>query len=148
MPPAMTRFLSTSSLSLPRVNIPGGSFPLGITFTEHQLKFASWEPIWTPTIPVKQFSVSDFQMSRFEITLQQWKDVYDWAITKGYNFDNVGNMDKASSDDIRHPVNNITWNYAIKWCNAASEKVRRKLFQKGLGISLENCGFLEANLPT
>ncbi|MBR4613886.1 MAG: SUMF1/EgtB/PvdO family nonheme iron enzyme, partial [Kiritimatiellae bacterium] len=57
-----------------------------------------------------------FYMDRSEITLNQWRRVYDWAIMHGYRFDNEGKGKGA-----HHPVHTVNWYDCAKWCNARSE---------------------------
>ena len=61
--------------------------------------------------------VSGFWMDAMEVTKAKWDDVYTWAITNGYSFENVGSG-KASN----HPVQNVSWYDCVKWCNARSQK--------------------------
>lgn len=92
------------------VMIPAGSFIMGDTFNEgHSQEF-----------PVHPVFVSAFWMDKFEVTKSKWKEVYNWAVTNGYIFDNPG-MAKAN----HHPVNIVNWFDCVKWCNARSEKERR-----------------------
>lgn len=58
-----------------------------------------------------------FCMDQYEVTEAQWRTVYNWAISQGYNFDNVG-RGKASN----HPVQTVSWYDCVKWCNARSER--------------------------
>jgi formylglycine-generating enzyme required for sulfatase activity len=58
-----------------------------------------------------------FYMDCSEVTKAQWDEVYAWAITNGYGFDNVG-----SGKATNHPVQTVNWYDCVKWCNARSEK--------------------------
>jgi formylglycine-generating enzyme required for sulfatase activity len=60
---------------------------------------------------------SAFFMDKTEVNKAEWDVVYSWAITNGYQFDNAGT---ATASD--HPVVNVNWHDAVKWCNARSEK--------------------------
>lgn len=64
--------------------------------------------------------VSSFYMDRTEVTKAQWDVVYEWAVTNGYSFDNVGSAKAAD-----HPVQTVNWYDCVKWCNARSEKEGR-----------------------
>jgi formylglycine-generating enzyme required for sulfatase activity len=61
--------------------------------------------------------VSSVLASRFEVTKSEWDEVRNWALSNGYSDLGAGGG-KASN----HPVQNITWWDAVKWCNARSEK--------------------------
>jgi sulfatase modifying factor 1 len=50
------------------------------------------------------------------VTFGEWCSVVEWAKTQGYVFKNGG---KGVSD--KHPVTNLSWFDAMKWCNAKSE---------------------------
>ena len=67
--------------------------------------------------PGKEIYTSAFFMDKTEVSKAEWDTVYSWAITNGYTFDNAGS---ATASD--HPVVNINWHDAVKWCNARSEK--------------------------
>ena len=58
-----------------------------------------------------------FYMDRYEVTKALWDEVYVWAVTNGYAFDNAG-AGKAPD----HPVHTVSWYDCLKWCNARSEK--------------------------
>lgn len=67
--------------------------------------------------PVHTNFVSGFWMDDKEITLAEWREVYTWATNNGYQFDNPG-----TGFTNNHPVGNINWYDAVKWCNARSER--------------------------
>ena len=85
--------------------IPAGSFTMGDTFNE-----GSGE------LPLHTVYVSAFYMDRYDVTYSLWQQVYNWAVTHGYSFDNVG-AGKAAN----HPVQTVYWYDCVKWCNARSE---------------------------
>jgi formylglycine-generating enzyme required for sulfatase activity len=60
--------------------------------------------------------VGDFQIGKYEVTWGEWKKVRDWAVTKGYDLAGVGG---GSGED--HPVRDVSWHDAVRWCNARSE---------------------------
>ncbi|HRZ54458.1 MAG TPA: SUMF1/EgtB/PvdO family nonheme iron enzyme [Candidatus Paceibacterota bacterium] len=86
--------------------IPAGWFTMGDTFNEGNSEER-------PTHPV---DLRAFHIDRTETTKAQWDAVYGWAIGHGYSFDNAG-LGKANN----HPVVNVNWYDAVKWCNARSE---------------------------
>jgi sulfatase modifying factor 1 len=91
--------------------IPAGSFMMGDTFNEFDGDAAH------PSHPVY---VSAFYMDRYQVTKGLWDEVYNWAITHGYNFNNAGTGKAAN-----HPVHVVSWYDIVKWCNARSEKEGR-----------------------
>ena len=62
-------------------------------------------------------AVEAFQMGRYEVTWAEWGDVRTWAVSNGYDLAGVG----GGSGD-RHPVRDVSWMDAVKWCNARSER--------------------------
>jgi formylglycine-generating enzyme required for sulfatase activity len=61
--------------------------------------------------------ISPFWIDRTEVTIDLWNEVYQWAVTNGYQFDNPG-----FGVTNRHPVYTVNWYDAVKWCNARSER--------------------------
>jgi len=75
---------------------------------------------------------SPFEMARFEVSYAKWKEVYDWAVEMGYEFNKDGDMGSMDHSPGRHahtpaePVTDINRFDAIIWCNALSEMEGRK----------------------
>ena len=92
--------------------IPAGSFMMGNSLNPDEG--------WPDELPLHSVYVSAFYMDRYEVTKALWDEVYSWAITHGYSFDNAG-LGKAST----HPVQTVSWYDSVKWCNARSEKEGR-----------------------
>ena len=67
-------------------------------------------------LPVHTVMVSAFYIDKYEVTKEKWDEVYNWAITNGYEFDNAGS---GTAPD--HPVHTVYWYYCVNWCNARSE---------------------------
>ncbi|HMO52623.1 MAG TPA: SUMF1/EgtB/PvdO family nonheme iron enzyme [Kiritimatiellia bacterium] len=67
--------------------------------------------------PVHTNHIDSFWIDATEVTLAHWQEVYQWATNNSYTFSNAGAAKAAS-----HPVTEINWFDAIKWCNARSEK--------------------------
>ena len=61
--------------------------------------------------------IDTFFIDKYEMSKAKWDDIYSWAVTNGYNFDNAG-----SGPASNHPVQTINWYDCVKWCNAQSEK--------------------------
>ncbi len=88
------------------VRVSGGTF---------MMQDVNWAG--SPTGSLRTTTVNDFYIGRYEVTLELWQGVYDWAITNGYQFSKPG-----SGCDKDHPVHSITWYDMVKWCNARSQK--------------------------
>lgn len=80
-------------------------------------------------VPVGELKAN---VGKYEITYAKWKPVYDWAVSKGYEFDCTGEMGSMSYwgwgpdwKPIDHgptePVTGITQYDAAVWLNALSE---------------------------
>jgi formylglycine-generating enzyme required for sulfatase activity len=61
--------------------------------------------------------VGDFRIGKYPVTFREWKRVVEWSEGRGYDLVGVG---VGSGGD--HPVRNVSWYDAVKWCNARSEK--------------------------
>jgi len=61
--------------------------------------------------------VGDFYMQKNEVTKAEWEEVQEWGREHGH-FDMAKGRGKAAD----HPVQGVTWNDVVKWCNAHSEK--------------------------
>jgi len=71
----------------------------------------------------RKVKLSPYVLGKTEVTYKRWKEVYDWATGKGYQFANPG---KKGSDGTRNdeeqPVTCVSWRDCIVWCNAYTEK--------------------------
>jgi formylglycine-generating enzyme required for sulfatase activity len=92
--------------------IPAGSFTMGNCMAANEG--------FSDELPLHSVYVSAFYMDTNLVSKTQWDEVYQWAITNGYSFDNAGSGKAAN-----HPVQTINWFDAVKWCNARSEKEGR-----------------------
>ena len=63
-------------------------------------------------------NVPTFYIGKTEVTWGDWKAVQTWAVANGYP--DLANVGTGLSD--KHPVTQLNWYGAIKWCNARSEK--------------------------
>ena len=68
-------------------------------------------------VPEHSVVLREFQISETEVVFGDWKIIRNWARASGYEFENEGS---AAADD--HPVVQVNWYDAVKWCNARSEK--------------------------
>jgi len=80
--------------------IPGGPFEMG---------FDNYTPVTV--------NVSPFYILRTEVTFREWKEVRDWAVTRGYT--DLVNAGWGVGDN--RPVVHINWFHAVQWLNAKSE---------------------------
>ena len=87
------------------VYIPAGTFQMGDNLDGQ-----------TASMPVHNVYVSEFFMDRFEVSKEQWQSVVSWSVAFGYSID-YGVYKSAG-----HPVCDLKWYDAVKWCNARSEK--------------------------
>jgi len=83
----------------PLVQIPGGDY-----------KFSPNQP--SPR------RVTTYWIGRYEVTWSHFQAVRDWAVTHGY-----GDLaTRGAGSGPLHPVRNVNWYDAVKWCNALSER--------------------------
>src|ERR1035437_4086363 len=80
-----------------------------------------------PDFGAYNLTVSAFYMDSTLVTKAQWDEVYNWAITHGYTFDNnlYGEGAHGQGKAANHPVQTVSWHDCVKWCNARSEKEGR-----------------------
>jgi formylglycine-generating enzyme required for sulfatase activity len=86
--------------------IPAGLFAMGATNDN-----------MGDEMPVHDVFLGEFYMDKYEVTLALWEEVYLWATNHGYEF-----AETLTAKAANHPVGNIQWAEALKWCNARSEK--------------------------
>ncbi len=67
--------------------------------------------------PVHSVSLKEYHISITEVTLGDWKAVKEWAEASGYTFEHQG-----GGKNNNHPVSEVSWYDAVKWCNARSER--------------------------
>ncbi len=97
--------------------VPAGVFLRGATTNVGQEYYTAVGDCSGGEGPQRAVYVSAFYMDRYEVTKALWDEIYNWAITQEYNFDNPG-LGKATS----HPVQSVNWYDCVKWCNARSQK--------------------------
>lgn len=110
------------------------------------LFFEKWSPSIPKTFPFEKtehtaiynfigkfIEYNDYTLAETELTYKAWYSVYQWATSeergyKKYYFKNPGREGCAGVDgaapteNSNEPVTNITYDDALIWCNAASEK--------------------------
>ena len=98
----------------------------------------TWTAVWraksegNPTINDDfveiTYAEGDFYISPTELTYTEWYEVYQWAVTNGYIFQDLGREGSNGTDGAaptegsKQPVTYVSWRDAVVWCNAASEK--------------------------
>jgi len=95
--------------------IPSGTFIMGSTEKFHA--------------PVHSVYVSAFFIGETEVTYGEWKSVLAWAKANGYFL-----LHNGEGESDKHPVTDVTWYDAVKWCNAKSEKEGLKPCYKQNGL--------------
>ena len=94
--------------------IPAGPFTMGNTFLSSEGNITE--------LPIHTNQVGAFFMDKYEVTKALWDEVYQWATNHGYSFDYANS---GQGKAVNHPAHSMTWNDAVKWCNARSEKEGR-----------------------
>ena len=67
-------------------------------------------------------------IAKTELTYTEWYEIYLWAVSNGYVFQNLGREGNSGTDgatptaNSKQPVTCVSWRDAVVWCNAASEK--------------------------
>ncbi len=80
-------------------------------------------------------AVEDFWIGKYEVTWGEWKAVRKWALGNGYD---LSGIEDGNGDD--HPVRDVNWYQAVKWCNARSEKEGRTPVYKVSGQTFRKGG--------
>ena len=88
------------------VLIPAGTFTMGDSTGDG----------YSNELPLHAVTLSAFYMGVTQTTKEQWDEVYDWAVSREYSFDNAG-----SGKGATHPLHSANWYDMLKWCNARSE---------------------------
>jgi formylglycine-generating enzyme required for sulfatase activity len=71
--------------------------------------------------PVHVVTLREFHIGTTEVPFGDWKATREWAESAGYTFENPG-YGKSNN----HPVTEVSWYDAVKWCNARSERAGLK----------------------
>lgn len=89
--------------------IPAGTFEMGDQ---------SNPPLGIPVeLPVHTVTTNAYLIAKHELSGAEWESVRTWGLAHGYT-----DLQAGSAKSPNHPVQNITWFAAVKWCNARSEK--------------------------
>ena len=63
--------------------------------------------------------LNEYTIGKYEVTVQLWKPVYEWAKENGYKFEYDEEEKEYNRDN--QPMTNISWRDCITWCNAYTE---------------------------
>ena len=104
-----TNLMPPEPSATPLVNSPSGS----------NLAMISVEGgTWPEDSGISPQSVVAFQLGKYEVTWNEWREVQSWAVLNGYtDLDGIGDGGGENG-----PVVNVSWYDVLKWCNARSEK--------------------------
>jgi formylglycine-generating enzyme required for sulfatase activity len=89
-----------------------GTNSLGTTDTGAEVYSSTYPENYSLTVP------KSFYMSSKEVTLEQFNEAYNWGITNGYQFTGT---QLGRGSQIDQPVNSVSWEDAVRWCNARSQ---------------------------
>jgi formylglycine-generating enzyme required for sulfatase activity len=103
-------FSLSGTASPPMIAIPTGVFQMGNNDSD-------------TAMPAHLVYISNYYLSKYEVTFELWDSVKKWAIANGYSFGNNGiqGKDGKAGTNNQHPVTAINWFDAAVWCNALSE---------------------------
>ena len=96
---------STDTMSL----IPGGCFVMGNAMYAAEGN--------TDERPVHVVNVSAFYMDKYEVTKAKWNGVREWAVEVFHT-----DLPEGAGKGENYPVHSVSWEEALKWCNARSLK--------------------------
>ena len=63
--------------------------------------------------------LNEYTIGKYEVTVQLWKPVYEWAKENGYTFEYDEEEKEYNHDN--QPMTNVSWRDCITWCNAYTE---------------------------
>jgi formylglycine-generating enzyme required for sulfatase activity len=102
------RLYNTNAVAIPpgMVLIPAGVFTIGDTLDGE-----------FDAIPTVNVTVSAFYMDMNLVSSNQWAEIYSYATSHGYTFDNAG-----AGKTTNNPVQTVDWYDCVKWSNARSQQ--------------------------
>ena len=93
------------------------------TITGHDPSYAlpkknGSDTLWRGVFPRgRTVNLSEYTIGKYEVTVELWKPVYEWAKDNGYNFE----FDEENPPSDDHPITKVSWRDCIVWCNAYTE---------------------------
>jgi formylglycine-generating enzyme required for sulfatase activity len=92
-----------------------GSFQMGSISIGSKSDEAPVHNVFIELVPAMGFFIDST-----EITYETWTEVRNWGLLNGYTDLPAGR--NGSNGTTNHPVTEVSWYDAVKWCNARSEK--------------------------
>ncbi|MGP1445890.1 formylglycine-generating enzyme family protein [Treponema sp.] len=95
------------------------------TITGHDPVYAlpkkdSSDILWRGVFPNgRTVNLNEYTIGKYEVTVQLWKPVYEWAKENGYKFEYDEEEKEYNRDN--QPMTNVSWRDCITWCNAYTE---------------------------
>ncbi|MBU6145922.1 MAG: formylglycine-generating enzyme family protein [Paenibacillaceae bacterium] len=80
---------------------------------------------------ITSVQIEPYAVAQTEVTYEEWYDTVQWALQRGYGFDNLGRegtrgvIGAAPTARTYEPVTTISWYDAIVWLNAHSVRAGR-----------------------
>ena len=89
-------------------------------------------------------NLNEYTIGKYEVTVQLWKPVYEWAKENGYKFEYDEEEKEYNRDN--QPMTDMSWRDCIVWCNAYTEMkfgnteqcVYRKNSETGIAVKDAN----------
>lgn len=95
------------------------------TITGHDPSYAlpkkdGSDTLWRGVFPSgRTVKLNEYTIGKYEVTVQLWKPVYEWAKENGYKFEYDEEEKEYNHDN--QPMTNVSWRDCITWCNAYTE---------------------------
>ena len=102
-----------NGIELEMVYVPEGNFIMGTPPTERHSKNSER--------PQRQVSIKPFLMGKYQVTQAQWRQIANLA-----KIDRNLNPNPSDFQGDRNPVEMISWNHAVEFCQRLSQKTGHK----------------------
>ncbi|MGI5077624.1 formylglycine-generating enzyme family protein [Treponema maltophilum] len=78
------------------------------------------DTLWRGVFPSgRTVNLSEYTIGKYEVTVELWKSVYEWAKENGYTFEY--DDEEKHYNDAKQPMTDMSWRDCITWCNAYTE---------------------------